>query len=309
MTELAFLKMHGAGNDFVVLDGLSSPLPDTFDFAAAALSLCAPHFGIGADGLLLLAPSDADAALAGAQVRMRMWNPDGSEDMCGNGLRCVAQLAYARGHVSSRNFIVQTRAGLRAAEVLPDGRVRVAMGHPQFDRAAIPMQRPGDDAGHGDDAGPDDDADAIEYSLRVAGAHIPHVTSLSTGSTHTVIFTDGIVDEATFTQLSPLIEQHAWFPERTSILWACVEDTRHLRLRIWERGVGETLACGTGACAAAVAAQVTGRCGEHVAAASRGGVLEIEWRPGSEIFMTGPAQSVFSGQTKENTSWRPVSMP
>jgi len=221
-------------------------------------------------------------------VRMRMWNPDGSEDMCGNGLRCVAQLAHQRGHVAAPDFVVQTWAGLRGVGILPDGRVRVAMGQPQFELKAIPMQRP---------AGA---ADAIEYCLNVGGIKLPHVTTLSTGSTHTVVFTDGIVDEATFNQLSPLIENHAWFPARTSIMWARVEDENHLRLRIWERGVGETLACGTGACAAAVAAQITKRGGERIFVESRGGVLEIEWRPGSDIFMTGPAHSVFRGQLRQS---------
>ena len=286
MTKLTFLKMHGAGNDFVVLDNLRSPLPDDFDFEAAAHSLCSPHFGVGADGLLVLAAPDAAAHGVGAQVRMRMWNPDGSEDMCGNGLRCIAKLAYERGYVNSRDFIVQTWAGLRAAGVLPDGLIRVAMGQPQFGLAAVPMLRISDES------------TAVEYCLDVGDTQIPHVTSLSTGSTHTVIFTDGPVDESTFARLSPLIEHHAWFPKRTSIMWAYVEAENHLKLRIWERGVGETLACGTGACAAAVAAQVTGRCGERVAVESRGGVLAIEWRPGTEIFMTGPAQDVFSGQTK-----------
>ncbi|MDQ3815724.1 MAG: diaminopimelate epimerase [Armatimonadota bacterium] len=287
---LCFTKMHGTGNDFVVLDALAHMLPDDFDCGAAAPVLCARHRGIGGDGLLLLTQPDPAARAAGATVRMQMWNPDGSEDMCGNGLRCIARLAARRGHVPSLHFIVQTLAGLRSAEVLDDGQVRVAMGEPRFALPDIPLRPP--------DGTPEATrTNAVEYILPVQDRWLPHVTSLSTGSTHTVIFTDEPVDERTFATLSPHIEHHPRFPERTSIMWAHVVGPQRVKLRIWERGVGETLACGTGACAAAVAAHVTGRCGTTVSVESRGGVLQVEWQPGQEIKLAGPARVVFEGKT------------
>lgn len=282
-SPIHFTKMHGAGNDFIVLDALAQSLPEDFDFAAAAQRWCAHHFGIGADGLLLLTHPEPGQA---SQVRMRMWNPDGTEDMCGNGLRCVARLAHRREYVQGDTFAVQTLAGLRTARVLAGGRLRIAMGQPEFASTAIPMAAPAD-------VGP------TEYMLPVGDTQVPHVTSLSTGSTHTVIFVQEPLDETTFATLSPRIEHHPWFPERTSVLWAQVLDAHQLRLRIWERGVGETLACGTGACAAAVAARLTGRCGTGVDVRSRGGTLSIEWRAGHDIEMTGQARLVFEGRIEE----------
>jgi diaminopimelate epimerase len=281
---IPFVKLHGTGNDFVVLDAIAHSLSHDFDFGAAALAMCARRFGIGGDGLLLLDHPDHAARSAGATIRMRMWNPDSTEDMCGNGLRCIARLAHERGYVPGSKtgdaFIVQTLAGLRRAAMRDDGSVRVAMGQPSFVPQEIPtlVREP------------------IEYSLEVGGAAIPHVTTLSTGSTHTVIFRDAAIGETEFTRLSPLIEEHACFPERTSIMWAHVIGPDEVQLRIWERGVGETLACGTGACATAVAAQVTGRCGEKVTVRSRGGALHIRWKPQRDIEMTGATQIVYEGE-------------
>ena len=273
--------MHGAGNDFVVLDALSTPFPEDFDFSQAAEVLCARHFGIGGDGLLLLEkPSTPDAV-----VRMRMWNPDGSEDMCGNGLRCVAQLARDNGHVSQDEFKVETLAGLRKCKIWGEGLVRVEMGAPQWAFSEIPM-RPIEGRENG-----------VEYSLSVGGRTFPHTTSLSTGSTHTVIFLDEDLSEEEFQTLSPQIEHHEWFPERTTVLWTRVLRDNHLRVRIWERGVGETLACGTGACAIACAAQITNRAAGFIQVESRGGVLGIglENEKGQSITMTGPTRTVFMG--------------
>lgn len=273
--------MHGAGNDFVVLDARSAPLPDGFDCARAAQVLCARHFGIGSDGLLLLEAGESTA------VRMRMWNPDGSEDMCGNGLRCIARLAHARGHVASATFDIETLAGVRRCQVQGDGQVRVEMGEPQFAPSKIPFA-------------PEGDLAATEYSLPVGDQMIPHVTSLSTGSTHTVIFVDELPSDEKFFALSPLIENHAWFPERTSVLWTKMENGA-AHIRIWERGAGETLACGTGACAVAVAAQITERARDNLAVQSTGGVLRIAWQPGEALQMTGAAQIVFTGTA--SLSW------
>jgi diaminopimelate epimerase len=269
--------MHGIGNDFVVLDAINSPLPDDFNFARAAEVLCARHFGIGGDGLLLLARGES------TPVRMRMWNPDGTEDMCGNGLRCIAWLAFSRNYISSREFNVETLAGICHCEVLASGEVRVEMGAPIFSFPQIPFA-------------PDSPlSQATEYSLPLEGNEIHHVTTLSTGSTHTVIFVDELPDDGTFVALSPQLENHPWFPERTTVLWTKVIGENQLQLRIWERGVGETLACGTGACAAAVAAQITNRASGEIEVQSKGGVLRIAWREGESIRMTGPAEIVFQG--------------
>jgi diaminopimelate epimerase len=277
--KIPFTKMHGTGNDFVMLDAIAYPLPHDFNFGAAALAMCERRFGIGGDGLLLLDRPDDAASSAGATVRMRMWNPDSSEDMCGNGLRCVVRLAHERGY-AGQEFVVQTLAGLRHAAIAHDGLVRVAMGQPSFVPQEIPTTV----------------KEPIEYSLAVGNTLIPHVTTLSTGSTHTVIFRDEAIGEGEFARLSPIIESHSCFPERTSIMWAHVVGRDQMRIRIWERGVGETLACGTGACAAAVAAQVTGQCDENVTVHSRGGALQIMWKRGHDITMTGPAQIVFEGE-------------
>lgn len=276
--KLSFVKMHGLGNDFVVLDGITQALPVEFDFPRAAEFLCDRHLGIGGDGLLLLGTSSGTAS--NAAVQMRMWNPDGSEDMCGNGLRCIVALAHARGY-ADENFQVQTPVGVRRASILNDDLVRVEMGKPSFALSEIPFV-------------PSENIAPIEYRLPVGDVVLPHVTSLSTGSTHTVIFGPH-PDEETFQKLSPLIENHSWFPHRTSVMWAHVIDENQIEIRIWERGAGETLACGTGACATAVAAQITGRAQTPLRVHSKGGTLIIELDEQNNIWKTGPAQTVFEG--------------
>jgi diaminopimelate epimerase len=276
MKPLSFHKLQGAGNDFVVVDAISHSLPSDFDFSRAAITLCDRHFGVGGDGLLSLESSNN-----GAAVRMRMWNPDGSEDMCGNGLRCVAALAWRQKYVTNPNFSVQTLAGERKIEILRPDFIRSAMGEPVFKPDQIPISRPGF-------------ANAIEYEISVDN-QILRATSLSTGSTHTVIFLEKPLPEAEFQRLSPLLENHPFFPLRTSVMWAIPDGKSRFQIRIWERGAGETLACGTGACATAVAAQITGRASGPVEIQSRGGVLEVEWTAEQEIFLSGPAKYVFEG--------------
>ena len=290
--------MHGLGNDFVVLNSFRRAFAPDFDFAAFARKSCERHRGIGADGLLLLTSPDDVARQNGAEVRIKMWNPDGSEDMCGNGLRCVARLAHLENIVSDSRFLVQTLAGLRECEVFNDGNVRVEMGTPNFDFAAIPF------------APPSEVISNIEYSIALDETVLPCVTTLSTGSAHTIIFVNELPDDAIFLRLSPQIELHAWFPRRTSVMWAKVLDHENVQIRIWERGVadeksgatGETLACGTGACAVAVAAQTTHRCGENVRVHSRGGALEIGWKAGETIQMTGAALVVYDGVWNESVT-------
>ncbi len=273
--DLPFTKMHGIGNDFIVLDCLRFPISDDLDFAALAEAMCDRHFGIGGDGLLSLEPSTD-----GNEARMRMWNPDGSEDMCGNGLRCVALLAHTRGYVGE-GFQIQTLAGTRRATVTDPGMVRVSMGAPDFSPRNVPIART---------------EPLIEGTIELNGHHFEHVTSLSTGSTHTVIFSETAVDEATFAGWSPRLELAPLFPLRTSIMWAHPLGSNHFEVRIWERGAGETLACGTGACAVAVAARITQRAEGAVTVRSRGGELLVEWDEiQNQIWKTGPAKEVFEG--------------
>ena len=273
---LFFHKMHGAGNDFVLLDALRAPISPHLDTARAAQLLCARHFGVGADGLLALETSEA------ADLKMRMWNPDGTPDMCGNGLRCVAALAHRLKHVQKTEFRVETIAGIRAVELCSDGRIKTAMGAPQLAPAVVPL-RAGSPV-------------LQDGALEIAGREIPNVTALSTGSTHTVIFLDAPLGEDEFQSLSPLLENHPLFPARTSVMWAVGAGANRFKIRIWERGAGETLACGTGACAVAVAAQLSGRARGPVEIESRGGILEVEWNaPDGEIYLTGRASYVFAG--------------
>lgn len=277
-----FHKLQGAGNDFVVLDLLRHPQPPSFDLAHVAELLCDRHFGVGGDGLLTL-----EAATTGDALRMRMWNPDGSEDMCGNGLRCVAALAWRHQHVTTPVFSVQTLAGSRQIEVLNPGLISAAMGQPIFAPSEVPVVTA---SGR---------ENAIEFEIAV-GERKFVATTLSTGSTHTVIFLKAPLTEADFQKLGPLLEHYPLFPTRTSIMWAVPDGPNRFAIRIWERGVGETLACGTGASAVAVAARVTGRADGPTQIQSRGGVLSVDWAPGQEIFLTGPAEYVFEGV------WRPA---
>ncbi|MEO6908224.1 MAG: diaminopimelate epimerase [Abditibacteriaceae bacterium] len=277
---LPFIKMHGAGNDFVVLDAFANTLPPQIDFSSLAQRLCARHFGIGSDGLLLLEPSNT------ADARLRMWNPDGTEDMCGNGLRCVAWLFYQRGYTAKSTFTVETLAGLRHATMLKDQIMQVEMGKAIWKLHDIPMNP--DKRTFGDEA--------VEYQLPLPNQNIEHVTSLSTGTTHTVIFVDELPKEKYFQDVSPLIEKHPWFPERTSVLWTKVLSREKVQVRIWERGADETFACGTGACAIAAAAWRTERCEvDEIKVQSKGGILQVQQNDAKELLFAGEVKLVFEG--------------
>jgi diaminopimelate epimerase len=269
--RIRFVKMQGVGNHFVVIDGREGP---PRDWKALAPMLCAARFGIGADGLLVVAPS-------GDRARMVMVNPDGSEDFCGNGLRCVARFVSRE---RDADLVIDTLAGPRQAVVRfdLDGRCTVAvdMGQPSFDPADVPARIP----------------QAIGYPLPVDGQDY-EATTLSTGTAHTILFVDELPGDIEFFEVSPRIEHHPFFPERTSLMWTKVEGPNRLRLRIWERGAGETWGCGSGACAAAVAAIRQGLVASPVTVASKGGELRIEWSEGGRIRMTGPAEYVYRGVT------------
>ncbi len=280
---MRFTKMQGVGNDFVVLDRADFP-PET-SFPSLSIRLCDRHFGIGADGLLVVSRDTP-----GAAFRMQMFNPDGTEDMCGNGLRCVSLWAVRAGWLEGQTeFTVAVKDGTRQVRILEVAEanraalVGVDMGVPQLAAEQIPFDAPLGQR-------------IAQYPLTVGGEEYS-ITAVSTGSTHTVIFGE-VPTEGVFQRDSPLIENDPRFPERTSVLWATPFGDNGFRARIWERGAGETLGCGTGACAVGVAAVVNGLsdAGEPISIISKGGTLKITW-PGENqpVDMVGPAHLIFVG--------------
>ena len=274
---MRFTKMHGLGNDYVYVNGFEERVDDP---AALARAMSDRHFGIGGDGLILILPSDK------ADCRMRMFNADGSEaQMCGNGIRCVAKYVYDRGIARRTALTVETLAGVMALDLfVADGvvdRVRVNMGEPRLQRAQIPMRgAPGE---------------VINEPLHVNGATF-EVTAVSMGNPHCVVFVED-VDGFDVAHWGPLFEHHDAFPERVNTEFIQVHDRESFSMRVWERGSGETLACGTGASAAAVACHLTGRTDRRVTGHLLGGPLELEWQASdNQVLMTGPAVEVFSGE-------------
>jgi diaminopimelate epimerase len=276
---MTFTKMHGLGNDFVMLECLEAQ-PDEAELSALAVRLCDRHFGIGADGLILALPSEQ------ADFRMRIINSDGTEARhCGNAIRCLARLLYERGYTRKTCITVETVGRINVLELeLRGGRVEavcVDMGEPIFARPKLPMAGPAD-------------RDAIDEELEVDGARLAF-TCLSMGNPHAVTFVDD-VERFPVERLGPLYERHAAFPDRCNIEFIQVPGPEELRMRVWERGAGITLACGTGACASLVAAARTGRSSRRATVHLPGGDLRIEWRDDNHVYMTGPAVEVFTGR-------------
>ena len=277
-TPIQFVKMHGSGNDFIVVDCLSHPY-NVSQLVEAAPWICDRHFGIGGDGLILVMPG-----LHGA-YRMRIINSDGSEaEMCGNGIRCFAKYLFEHSLTSDTRFTVDTLAGPITPLLLLDGdhvrAVQVDMGEPRLERALIPMAGP---AGM-----------VVNEPLQVGGQTF-FVTAVSMGNPHAVIFVDDVAGFP-LEQIGPQIEKHAVFPKKTNVEFVQVTSPSHLLMRVWERGAGITLACGTGACATLVAAVLTGRAERTAVVELPGGPLEITWNEAdNRIDMTGPAQEVFAG--------------
>ena len=275
---MKFTKMHGAGNDYVYVNGFEEAVEDP---ARLAVEVSDRHFGIGSDGLILLLPSQA------ADVRMRMFNADGSEaEMCGNGIRCVAKYAYDHGLVDSREITVETGAGVLTLQLFPNGRgrvekVRVNMGRPRLTRGEIPMT--GDPGGQ-----------VVGQELKVLDRTF-HITCVSMGNPHCVIFVDNVA-EFPVEKYGPVIERHPLFPNRTNVEFVEVVSAAEVRQRTWERGAGETLACGTGASAVTVAGVLTGQTGRKVVNHLAGGDLELEFAEDGHVYMTGPAVQVFTGE-------------
>lgn len=272
--KLKFSKMHGAGNDFVVLDGISQRI----DLSTEQVQLMADrHIGIGFDQLLLVEkPTRAEA-----DFRYRIFNADGGEvEQCGNGARCFVRFVLDQGLTSKREITVETKSGLITPRLEADGRVTVNMGPPRFAPAAIPFLV---------------EEQALSYALEVDGASV-EISALSMGNPHAVQIVDN-VDLAPVGLQGPRIEAHPRFPERVNAGYMQILDRGRVRLRVYERGAGETLSCGTGACAAAVAGMARGLLDRQVEVETRGGILTIAWLGDTHpVMMTGPARRVFDGE-------------
>jgi len=273
--RLRFTKMQGAGNDFVVLDLRDgTPPPD----AALATRLADRHFGVGCDQILTIEPPLSEAAVAS----YRIWNSDGSpSQQCGNGARCVAAWLVRDGAAQGEEFVIDSPVTAHRVERLGVDQYAVAMGVPEFQPARIPL------AGfvHGRD----------EYLLSLQGESL-RFGAVSMGNPHAVLEV-GLVDAAPLERIGPLLQQHASFPESVNVGFAQVIDRGHVRLRVYERGVGETLACGSGACAAAVVLMQRGRIDRDAVISLPGGDLRIRWAsPQAQVVMSGPARFVFDGE-------------
>lgn len=277
---MRFHKLQGAGNDYVYVDLAEEAVADP---SAAAILVSDRHFGIGADGLILIAPSSV------ADARMIMFNADGSEgSMCGNGVRSIAKYLFDRQRIG-RKALLETKAGVVGIEV-PEVRagraelIRVNMGRPRLTPGEIPTTL----------AGPAPDGPIVNVPLAVDG-RTWNVTCVSMGNPHCVIFTAD-VPSLDLPRIGPPLEHHTVFPERANVEFVEVIGPDRVRQRTWERGSGETWACGSGACAVGVASALTGRTGRRVTVELLGGTLSIEWTGGDEVLMTGPAEYVFSGE-------------
>jgi diaminopimelate epimerase len=274
---MKFTKMHGAGNDYVYVNCFAEKMPH--DVASLAIQVSDRHKGIGADGLILICPSELGDA------RMRMFNADGSEsEMCGNGVRCVAKYVYDHGIARNDRLNIETGRGVLALDLeLAHGktkRVRVNMGAPILESAKIPTTLPGDPP--------------IKQKLSAAGREF-EVTCVSMGNPHCVAFVEQLNDEWVHT-VGPQVERHPAFPRRVNAEFIQIVSPREFHMRVWERGSGETQACGTGACASAVAGFLTGLTERRVLAHLPGGDLELEWAETGEVYLTGEAVEVFSGE-------------
>jgi diaminopimelate epimerase len=286
---MRFTKMHGAGNDYVYVDCFSQSVPNKLSVLARQVS--DRHTGIGADGLILIIPSEQ------ADARMRMFNADGSEaEMCGNGIRCVAKYLYDHAIVQKEHLKIETGRGVQELQLYLVGgtvdRVRVNMGEPILNAADIPTTLSGDPPVNV----------LLDLTPGVQGASAPwcapstlNVTCVSMGNPHCVTFVEELSDELVRT-VGPLIESHSAFPNRVNVEFVQVNSPRDVTMRVWERGAGETLACGSGASAVVVAGTLSGRTERRITCSLRGGELELEWSASGNVFLTGPAVEVFSGE-------------
>jgi diaminopimelate epimerase len=269
MSALHFTKMHGCGNDFVFIDCRNG---ETRDLAKLAKRLCDRRFGVGADQLLTIHPSKT------ADFKMEIYNADGGQvEMCGNGIRCFAKYVHDRGLTKKTELAVETLAGIIRPRLVGD-LVEVDMGAPILEGRKIPVNA---------------DGRIVDHPLEVDGTTY-RVTCVSMGNPHCVLYLDD-PDVLDLEKLGPRFEHHRFFPHRVNTEFVKVLGPEEIRMRVWERGAGETWACGTGACAAAVAGALTKRHSRKVAVHLRGGDLLIEWRDDNRVYMTGGAEEVFEG--------------
>ena len=280
---MRFTKMHGIGNDYIYVDGFVEKLADP---PSLARQISDRHFGVGGDGLILILPSEK------ADVKMRMFNVDGSEaEMCGNGIRCVAKYAYEHGLSKANPMKVETGAGVLSLALHTDAgkvqQVTVNMGQPKLALEQIPADREKLSPGPGEHL----------YRLHPAGSDEALLATLvSMGNPHFVTYVPNTA-AVDLSRLGPSIERNAAFPRRINVHFVQIIGPGEVKMRTWERGSGITLACGTGACAVAVAGVLTGRSGRKILAHLPGGDLTLEWRESdNNVYMTGPATEVFSGQ-------------
>jgi len=272
--RIKFTKMHGLGNDFVVIDAVRQRV----DLSAAQIRFLADrHFGVGCDQVLLVEPPQSQDA----EFRYRIFNADGGEvEQCGNGARCFALFVRDAGLSETNDIMVETNTGLIRLYIESNGEVTVNMGVPRFAPQDLPFTA---------------EREAMIYALDVAGQSV-YIGAVSLGNPHAVIVVDD-VQAAPVLTLGAAIENHARFPKRVNVGFMRIVNPQHIQLRVFERGAGETLACGTGACAAMVVGRKRGELAEHVQVDLPGGSLNITWRGGTEpVLMTGPATTVFAGE-------------
>jgi len=280
-----FTKVQGAGNDFVLLEGNEAQR----GWARLAIAMCDRHFGVGADGLLLVLPSEV------ADFKMRVFDPDGTEaEACGNGLRCLVKYVLGRGLISSaiHQMLVETISGIRKVKLEGTGSqaadIKVSMGAPKFGASDIPVViEPGGDLV--------DIKSMLGYPIIVDDANLL-LNLMSMGNPHAVYFWQHPVSDFPLSRLGPKVEHLPIFPNRVNFEVARVVSRKKIEARVWERGTGETLACGSGACAITVAAQLYGYIDNKVDIKLPGGILGVDWDGAGEVFLSGPAEIVFSGE-------------
>jgi diaminopimelate epimerase len=278
---MEFIKVHGIGNDFVLMNYLTG-MPD-LNWPELSRKICDRHFGVGADGLVLILPSKT------ADIQMRVFNPDGSEaEMCGNAIRCVARFVYQRGLITDRLIKVETLAGLRSPEVIENEQgditgVKVDMGEPILEPVNIPMSVVNERI--------------VNYPLQFTGGELM-ITAVSMGNPHCITFVSNL-NKVPFFEWGPKLEVHPLFPRKTNVEFVEIKNPNEVRMRVWERGAGETLACGTGACAVGVAGYLNNLTNRKITVHLPGGDLQIEWAENGRVYMTGPAEEVFTGNWLE----------
>lgn len=272
MAELAFTKMHGCGNDFIFLDCLHGEIDD---LGKIAKRLCDRRFGIGADQLLTVHQSKV------ADFKMEIYNADGGQvEMCGNGIRCFAKYVHDRGLTKKKELEVETLAGIIRPRLIGD-QVEVDMGEPILEGRKIPANA---------------DGEIVDYPLEVDRTTY-RVCCVSMGNPHCVLYLDDL-EHLDLEKIGPRFEHHPFFPKRVNTEFVRVLSPREVGMRVWERGAGETWACGTGACAVGVAGSLTSRTERKITVHLRGGDLLIEWRDDNHVYMTGGAEEAFRGKVK-----------